>query len=213
MLRGDSIEAVRPVLPAGGGAVPTSPLQSRLRKQDWNVAGCSQEVAEDLIRAHHYARGNSKQFVYLHGLYPARWFWYREAVGVAWWLPPTKAAAKFFAGDEWEGVLALSRLVIEPNVPANACSFLLSKSVRMIDRKRWPVLCTYADSWRGHTGAIYRACGWEYVGETRPTEVWTLNGRMIATQSGPRTRTVAEMQAMGAIRHGQHTKSRFVLRK
>jgi hypothetical protein len=49
--------------------------------------------------------------------------------------------------------------VLEPDVPPNACSFLLSKSTRLIDTKRWHTLVTYADSWRGHTGAIYRAAG------------------------------------------------------
>jgi hypothetical protein len=37
--------------------------------------------------------------------------------------------------------------------------------MRLIDRTRWPVLLTYADSGQGHTGAIYLAAGWTRDGE------------------------------------------------
>jgi hypothetical protein len=103
-----------------------------------------------LVTKYHYAKGASNTAVHLHGLYPHDWHWYAQCIGVAWWIPPTKSAAQAWAGDKWEGVLSLSRLVIQPNSPRNACSFLLSKSVRLIDRKRWHTLVTYADKWRGH---------------------------------------------------------------
>jgi hypothetical protein len=128
---------------------------------------------------------------------------------VAWWIPPTKSAAQAWAGELWEGVLSLSRLAIEPDVPKNAASFLLSKSERLIDTKRWHTLVTYADSWRGHTGAIYRAAGWEYCGQTKPQAVYTLNGRMIARKAGPKTRTHAEMIALGCELVGHFPKHRF----
>jgi hypothetical protein len=210
VLSGESAVAARPVPPEGGGSIPTSPLQ--LRKAEWVVAGCDQNVAERFIIAEHYAKGASNTATYLHGLYPTRWHWYAECVGVAWWIPPTRSAAEAWAGERWEGVLSLSRLAIAPDVPRNACSFLLSKSVRKIDRDRWHTLVTYADSWRGHTGAIYRACGWEYCGETSPEAVYTLKGRMIARKAGARTRTHGEMMALGCVFEGRFAKSRWCLR-
>lgn len=206
--RVDSSKVERPVPQGDGGSIPTSTLQ----KKDWWVTTVDQDVANELVRHFHYAKGASNTATYLHGLFPRGWMWYRDCVGVAWWLPPTKSAAMAWAGEAWQGVLSLSRLVIEPEVPTNACSFLISKSVRRIDRKKWHTLVTYADSWRGHTGAIYRAAGWEYCGETKPEAVYTLNGRMIARKAGPRTRTHAEMLAMGCVLEGRFSKSRFVLR-
>jgi len=207
---GESSVVERPVLPGGGGAIPTSPLQ--LRKADWVVAGCDRLIAERFIRDEHYAKGVSNTATYLHALYPAAWHWYNEVVGIAWWIPPTCHAARALAGEGWQGVLALSRLAITPDTPRNACSFLLSKSVRKIDRYRWHTLVTYADKWRGHTGAIYLAAGWQYDGETKPERTYTLKGRMIARKAGPRTRTHAEMMAMGCVCEGSFAKSRFVLR-
>ena len=211
-LCGDSTMAVHPAPPNDGGSIPTSPLQ-RLRKSDWVVADADKNMAERLIARHHYAKGASNTATHLHGLFPADWLWHEECVGVAWWIPPTRSAAEAWAGEAWKGVLALSRLVIDPSVPANACSFLLSKSVRLIDRTRWHTLVTYADSWRGHTGTIYRASGWEYCGETNAEAVYTLNGRMVARKAGPKTRTHAEMISLGALFVGRHKKSRFCLRR
>lgn len=209
-LCGDSLLLERPVPPEGGGLIPTSPLQ--LRKRDWNVAGCDQAVAERLVIEEHYSRGASNTATYLHGLYPANWSWYEQCEGVAWWIPPTKSAAQWWAGDGWQGVLALSRLAIRPDVPKNAASFFLSKSVRMIDRSKWHTLVSYADKWRGHSGAIYTAAGWEYCGETAPSDVWVINGRMTARKAGGKTRTQSEMRALGAELVGRFPKSRFCLR-
>lgn len=196
--------------PADGGSIPTSTLQ--LHKRDWNVSTCDQAIATRLVERFHYARGASNTATYLHGLFPTKWMWYEECVGVAWWIPPTKSAGQFWAGEQWEGVLALSRLAINPDVPANACSFLISKSVRQIDRRRWHTLVSYADKWRGHSGAIYLAAGWEYCGETKPEAVYTIKGRMTARKAGGKTRTHAEMIALGAVFEGRFSKSRFALR-
>jgi hypothetical protein len=143
----------------------------------------------------------------MHGLF-RRGEW--RLYGVAWWIPPTRAAA----AASWEGdpdrVLALSRLVIDPNVPRNAATFLLGRSVRLLPT-RWVCLVSYADSWRGHKGGIYRAAGWEYVGMTEPEPIYLIEGRMVARKAGPRTRTHAEMLALGAECVGSHAKHKYRL--
>lgn len=205
--RVDSSRVERIGPPMNGGSIPTSTLQ--LRKAEWRVETVSRAAGEALVIAHHYARGAANTATHLHGL---RNVTTGRLVGVAWWIPPTKSAAQSWAGERWRGVLALSRLVIEPGVPSNACTFLISKSVRMLD-PRWHTLVSYADSWRGHTGAIYRAAGWSHCGETKPEAVFTLNGRMTARKAGPKTRTHGEMIAMGCTLEGRFSKSRFVLRR
>lgn len=179
MISGDSTVAVQALQGSEDGSIPISPLQ--FHKRDWWVAGVDQDVARELVKREHYACGASNTATYLHALYPRNWVWYRQSVGIAWWIPPSRIAAEAWAGKEyWKGVLSLSRLAIEPHVPANAASFLLAHSVRQIDGDRWHTLVTYADSWRGHTGTIYHAAGWEYCGETKPEAVYTINGVMTA---------------------------------
>ena len=211
MLCGDSTLLVCSDQRREGGSIPTSPLQ--LNKRDWEVAGVDMATALALVIENHYAKGAANTATVLHGLYPRGWHWHNQCVGVAWWIPPTKSAGQAWAGDKWEGVLSLSRLVIAPDVPKNACSFLLSKSVKMIDAKRWHTLVTYADDWRGHEGTIYRAAGWEYCGKTKPERTYTINGVMTARKAGPKTRRHDEMLALGAQLEGSHAKHRFCLRR
>ena len=168
-----------------------------------------QDFARRFMRTHHYAKGGSNTSVYLHGLFAAGDLFDEQCQGIAWWLPPTPDAARATYPANWQGVLSLSRLAILPGVPANACSFLLGRSRRLIDRKLWPCLVTYADQWRGHTGAIYRADNWHYEGLTKPQRVYQIGERMVARKAGPTTRTHAEMLALGAVCLGAFAKHKF----
>jgi hypothetical protein len=181
-----------------------------LKRAHWEVRAVDIDVGERLVQRFHYAAGAANTKTYLHGLFPRGSHWEQECRGVAWWIPPTRDAAEALAGEDWGGVLALSRLAIEPGMPGNAATFLMAASVRMVDRSRWPWLVTYADEWRGHTGAIYRATGWRDAGETAPEAVYTLNGRMVARKAGGRTRRHAEMLALGCVFEGRFRKRRFV---
>lgn len=180
-----------------------------LRAEDWIVMGLGLARAAELVERCHYSKGGANTATYLHGLFPAGCVFDAQCIGVAWWMPPTKSAAQATFPENWNGVLCLSRLAIE-DAPKNAASFLLSRSMKMIDRKRWPCLVTYADTWRGHTGAIYRATNWEYLGLTKPQRTYVKNGRMIARKAGPTTRTHAEMLALGAECVGFFAKHKFI---
>jgi len=159
---------------------------------------------------YHYAGGASNTSTYLHGLFRRDALFNGECLGVAWWIPPTRAAAFATYPEDWRAVLALSRLVMVPEAPRNACSFLLARSMKLIDRAAWKCLVTYADEWRGHTGGIYRASNWIYVGKTKPERCYVKNGRMVARKAGPRTRTHAQMLALGAQCVGSFSKHKFI---
>lgn len=162
------------------------------------------------MEKYHYAAGASNTAVYLHGLFRKGDIFDEQCVGIAWWIPPTKAAALATYPKRWQGVLSLSRLVIEPGVPKNACTFLLAGSRRLIDRSLWPCLVTYADEWQGHLGTIYKADNWQYVGKTKPERGYVTAGRMTARKAGPKTRTHSEMLELGAEMIGTFAKHKFI---
>ena len=88
------------------------------------------------------------------------------------------------------------------------------RAIREIKRDgRWRTLLTYADESQGHTGLVYRAAGWQYLGRTKPAARWVhfLTGRQMSKKS-TRTRTDAEMPATGAIYTGAYCKHKYVLR-
>ena len=185
------------------------PLESCLKRSDFIVSAIPLRLAQEVTRQYHYAHGGANTATYAHGLF--RRGAELQCLGIAWWIPPTKSSALKTYPLHWQGVLSLSRLVILPDVPKNAATFLLARSVRLIDRAKWPCLVTYADEWQGHTGAIYRAANWRYLGLTQPEATFVRRGQMIARKAGPKTRTRAEMEALGAEFIGRFAKHKFVL--
>jgi hypothetical protein len=180
-----------------------------LDRQRYEIRDVSLTVATALVAEHHYAKGGPNTGVFRHGLFEVG---AEEPLGVAWWLPPTKVAAQSVC-ENWRGVLSLTRLVVIPGMPTNAASFLLGASIRRVRRDgRWCHLVTYADEGQGHTGAIYRATNWHYAG-TRPGDpVWvTEEGRQVARKSASKSRTAAEMEALGYRSLGRSRKHKFVM--
>lgn len=186
------------------------PSDDRLRKKDWRVCDVVPKDARDFIARHHYAKGSSLTRVYSHGLFPID---SDELMGVALWLPPTRVAAESVNREYWQKVLSLSRLACHPDAPRNAATFLLGRSVSLIRKDgRFVSLVTYADTRQGHTGAIYRASNWTYVGEMRGSCAWEdpKTGKQVARKS-TRSRTDSEMYALGYRKLPPSNKHKFVL--
>lgn len=178
--------------------------ENPLRRREYHVQPILPADARLLIERYHYAKRAPNTAVACYGLI------HRETaqlIGATWWIPPTRGASVAHYHNA-NAVLSLSRLVIIPNSPTNAASFLCARSVDLLD-SRWECLLTFADTAEGHTGAIYRACGWEYLGLSKPTPVWIdQHGRRVARLS-TRTRTDARMRELGYALVGYWPKHRF----
>lgn len=184
---------------------------THLLKSDFAVRDVPLAVVQDCIAKWHYTKGGANTATFRHGLFHRLG---GECLGVAWWIPPTKhAAIANFPEGLWTRVLSLSRLAVHPELPTNAASFLIGASIRMIRKEgRWDCLLTYADEWQGHEGTIYKATNWEYRGRTSPEAQWVDEaGRAVARKAGPKTRTKAEMEALGFRMIGRFAKKRFRL--
>lgn len=177
------------------------------RKSDYTFRDAPLAELAAFIRAEHYAKGCSNTAVYAHGMYCNG-----RLVGAALWLPPTKVCAQSVHPD-WRRVLSLSRLAIASSEPQNAASMLIGRSVRAIRKsKRWAALVTYADESQGHTGTIYKATNWTDCGVTKPEPRWVdAAGRQVSRKVGPKTRTAAQMVALGYRCEGKFRKRKFVM--
>jgi hypothetical protein len=179
------------------------------RRKDWYVDDAPLAEAQRMVREYHYSKGGSNTAVYTHGLYERTT---GTLYGVAWWLPPTRVACESVNKEQWRKVLSLTRLVAHPDVPRNACSFLIAESVKRIKADgRFVSLVTYADESQGHTGAIYKASNWHYVGRTGPYPRWvSQDGRQVAPKATV-NRTKAEMEALGHRKTGAFYKHKFIM--
>lgn len=186
--------------------------EGRLRKSEWEVRPIDLYTARRLVEKWHYAKSATNTGVYTFGLFKKEdSFFETNCYGVSWWLPPTKnAAIATYPEGDWQKVLSLTRLVISPNVPKNACSFLLSRSMKMIDNKKWECLVTYADTWRNHTGSIYKASNWEYMGLTNGNPVFVNDkGKMMGRKRASKNYTKDELLTMGFDEVGIYPKHKF----
>lgn len=194
-------------------------MEGHLSKRDWDVIDVSypsetRTVARELVRALHYSKSCTPVFAYVHALV------LREApdilLGVAWWKAPMAQTAKSVAKHckvHKNKVLDLSRVVVDPRVPTNGASFMIGRAVRMIKRDgRFDALVSFADEFEGHTGQIYKATNWEYVGRTKGEPVWIdpRTGARVSRKQGRKTRRVAEMEALGFERVGVSHMHKFV---
>jgi hypothetical protein len=185
------------------------PSLENINKKTYIVKAISLQQARILVEQNHYAKSATNTRVYTHGLFHIDDL--SSPIGVAWWLPPTKnAAIVTFPEGDWKSVLSLTRLAIIDNAPRNSASFLLMGSVKLIDYLKWKCLVTYADTWRNHTGAIYKACNWEYLGMTKPSPVYVnQEGLMMGRKRGAKNLTVIEMNSLGFKKIGSFPKHKF----
>lgn len=181
-----------------------------IRARDWFVRSVSQIEAVEFIETNHYALGAPNTSVARHGLFDVA----TEALrGVALWLPPTRRAAESVHPENPAGVLALSRFCLHDDVPTNGESFLLGRSMRALDRRRWPVLLTYADARQGHVGTIYKATNWTYLGEVAGSDAWVdEHGVQRGRKRGGRNLSADEMRDLGFKRLPPSIKHKFVHR-
>lgn len=176
------------------------------RRSDYTFTQIPHALGALFIREYHYARGCSKTGV-MYGALRAGFL-----VGVAQWLPPTKGCARAVHND-WKRVLSLTRLAVHPDEPQNVASMLIAAAIRWLRAsKRWVALVTFADESQGHTGAIYRATNWIDRGISGRYENWVdVEGRQVSTKCGPKSRTRAQMQALGYRSQGRFAKRRFTM--
>ena len=183
--------------------------EGKLRAKDYDVRDVAAREAREFVAAHHYSKGCSNTRVYSHGLYRCG---EADLLGVAIWLPPTKVAAQSVNREAWQKVLSLTRLAVRPDVPSNAASFLMARSIKFIRQDgRFVSLVTYADDFMGHTGAIYRATNWTYVGQMKGSPRWEdADGRQVARKSTV-SRNDAQMRELGYRNVGTFGKRKFTM--
>tara|TARA_R110002020_G_scaffold193468_16_gene393884 strand:+ start:1377 stop:2015 length:639 start_codon:yes stop_codon:yes gene_type:complete len=180
-----------------------------LLKNEWEVREISKDIARPFVEKWHYAHTSSAVAVSCYGLY---YKGDRETLhGISWWMPPPLFASKSVSQDH-RSVLALSRFCLVDDRPENSGSFLISKSIKLLDTKRWTTLLTYADTGMNHDGGLYRASNWNYNGLTGKNAIWWDNENqcMVSRYQNGKSYNTTQMREMGYELKGRFAKHKFV---
>jgi hypothetical protein len=119
-----------------------------------------------------------------------------------------------------KSVLDLSRVAIDDSVPTNSATYMVASAIREIKRDgRFLGLVSFADDFRKHTGLIYRAGNWDYLGRGKSERVWAdpttgdptdpMTWTQAAKKQDNRTYRVEEMEARGLVTIGWSRKYRY----
>jgi len=149
-------------------------------KNDYYIDRVSKSEAAELLLRFHYLKDISKGFKsgYNYGLFRKNEFSPMNIGGIQGvciftGLPVPELAQGAFGleRNEQQGLFELSRLCIHPEIQGtehNITSWFVSRAIRQL-RKDTEVkaIISYADS-DFHSGTIYRACNFTYVGLSDP---------------------------------------------
>lgn len=127
-------------------------------KIDLRVIPIDHATATEIIVKRHYLHRRcpiSKAFALVDSS--------REIYGVVTYgVPCSSTLLKGVCGvEEQHNVYELNRLYIDPEAPENAASFLVGRSLRMLDRE---IIVSFADTSVGHVGYVYQATNFLYCG-------------------------------------------------
>lgn len=149
--------------------------------EGWRVEPISFQTAKPFVLKWHYS-GKVKGLIiqYCFGLFRPRpeFFDISELVGVMIYaLPPMPRVSAKYCPDNPDGCIELVRLCCIDDTPKNVESFFISKTLRWLKKNtEMELVISYADPVHGHTGIIYRASNFEYVGVTEARKRYIIDG-------------------------------------
>ena len=152
-----------------GGSIPTSPLQLILKR-------ISKHEALECMKKWHYL--GDKNFIasYNFGV-----FYTNILYGCISFGPPSawETVYGIFKNKDQHDIFEIKRLALSNELPKNSESRVIAIAIKLLKRiTKIKAIITYADSRVGHTGIIYRASGFKYLGLTVPKKDFWVDGKI-----------------------------------
>ena len=128
----------------------------------------------------HYSDYVNIQAKHTFGLYRNNVFNLPELIGVCVYTRPAgPTAGQHYYPKNPDKVLELRRLCLIDDTPKNAESYFIGYTLRWLKKNTdWEFIISYADSEQGHSGVIYRAANFKYLGETKPGKTLKVDGEL-----------------------------------
>ena len=138
------------------------------------------------IEKHHYSHNvNGVQSLYHYGLFTEGNFGIPKMIGAMMYAHPSMpaTAAKYNPINPTK-CLELRRLVCIDATPKNTESFFIGQTFKLLKRDTdMAVIVSFADQHHGHTGVIYKATNFDYLGETSRGRILMVDGKEMHSRS------------------------------
>ena len=153
---------------------------------DFTVEYINRKALTSFIEKHHYSHNiNGIQSYHHFGLYTEGNFGLPKMIGAMMYaIPSMPNTAKAYNPINPDRCVELRRLVCIDDTPKNAESFFIGKTIRWLKQNTdYEVIISFADKEHGHTGVIYRASNFEFIGETGAGRVLMVDGKEYHSRS------------------------------
>ena len=158
-----------------GGSNPTSPLQLKIKLIE------KKEVKWAYIHWHYFGeKGFLSTFdfgVYFNGVLVG---------GISYGIPNARNIKGIYNQTTQGNFLELTRLALSPTCPKNSESRVIGITVKMVKKLKPELegIITYADTKYNHTGIIYRASNFRYIGLTDQKTDLFVEGKPVGKLKG-----------------------------
>ena len=153
---------------------------------DFTVEYINRKALTSFIEKHHYSHNiNGIQSYHHFGLYTEGNFGLPKMIGAMLYamtsMPNT--AAKYNPINPTR-CMELRRLVCIDDTPKNTESYFIGQTFKLLKRDTdMEVIVSFADQHHGHTGVIYKATNFDYLGETGKGRILMVDGKEMHSRS------------------------------
>ena len=154
--------------------------------KNFTVEEVTRKSIVSFIEKHHYSHNvNGVQSLYHYGLYTEGNFGIPKMIGAMMYAHPSMpATAAKYNPINPNKCLELRRLVCIDDTPKNTESYFIGQTFKLLKRDTdKEVIVSFADQHHGHTGVIYKASNFDYLGETKPGRILMVDGKEMHIRS------------------------------
>ena len=153
---------------------------------DFTVEEIPRKSVVKFIEKHHYSHNvNGVQSLYHYGLFREGNFGIPKMIGAMMYAHPSMpATAAKYNPINPDKCLELRRLVCIDDTPKNTESYFIGQTFKLLKQTTdMEVIVSFADQHHGHTGVIYKATNFDYLGETGKGRILMVDGKEMHSRS------------------------------
>jgi len=158
-----------------------------MKVTDFTVEPIPRKAISNFIEKHHYSHStNGVQHIQCFALFrEGRFGFDKEMIGAAMYCYPSMpSTARKYNPINPDRCWELRRLCCIDDTPKNTESYFIGQTFKWLKNNTdMEVIVSFADEEEGHTGVIYKATNFDYLGTTSPGKVLMVDGKKFHSRS------------------------------